>query len=59
MRMKAAKNNNKEPAVLDIKSQYIPEVVVVRRGQSGFGERERGGVGQLGGGASGVSLQAT
>ncbi len=35
--------------VLNTKSQYIPEVVVVRRGASGVGERERG-VGQLGGG---------
>jgi hypothetical protein len=29
--------------VLDIKSQYIPEVVVVRRGQLGFWEVGKGG----------------
>jgi hypothetical protein len=29
--------------VLDIKSQYIPAVVIVRRGASGVRERERGG----------------
>ncbi len=34
--------------VLDIKSQYIPEVVVVRRGAVGVLGGGRGGVGQLG-----------
>jgi hypothetical protein len=35
--------------VLDIKSQYIPEVVVVRRGETGVWGAGKGGVGQLGG----------
>jgi hypothetical protein len=37
-------------SVLDIKSQYIPEVVVVRRGAIGVWGAGEGGVGQLGGG---------
>ncbi len=45
--------------VLDIKSQYIPEVVVVRRGAIGvWGVGEGGWVNWVGG-TSGVSLQAT
>jgi hypothetical protein len=45
--------------VLDIKSQYIPEVVVVRRGAVGVLGGWRGGGSTGWRGTNGVSLQAT
>jgi hypothetical protein len=46
-------------SVLDIKSQYIPEVVVVRRGAIGVWGAGEGGWVNWVRGTSGVSLQAT
>ncbi len=45
--------------VLDIKSQHIPEVVVIRRGATGVWGAGKGGWVNWVEGTNGVSLQAT